>query len=153
MNHKLESRLLGKESTTSDMQLIPLQWRKWRGTKELLDEGEREEWKSWLKIQHQKTKIMASWHIISWQIGGGKVETMIYFIYLNSKIMKTVTEAMKFKKTLALRKKIYDKPRQHIKKQIYHFANKGLYSQNYVFFSSQLWMWSLEHKKSWAPKN
>ena len=53
------------------------------------------------------------------------METMIYFIYLNSKIMKTVTEAMKFKKTLALRKKIYDKPRQHIKKQIYHVVDKG----------------------------
>ena len=54
------------------------------------------------------------------------METMIYFIYLNSKIMKTVTEAMKFKKTLALRKKIYDKPRQHIKKQRHYFVDKGI---------------------------
>ena len=50
-------------------------------------------------------------------------------------------------------KKSYDKPKQCIKKQRYHFANKGLYSQNYVFFSSQLRMWSLEHKGRWAPKN
>ena len=59
---------------------------KWRGAKEALDEGEREEGKSWLKIQHQKMKIMASWPIISWQIDKGKVETMVYFIFLNSKI-------------------------------------------------------------------
>ena len=40
MNHKLESRLPGKTSTTSDMQMIPLNGRKQRGTKEPLDEGE-----------------------------------------------------------------------------------------------------------------
>ena len=44
-------------------------------------------------------------------------------------------------------KESYDKPKQHIKKQSYHFANKGLYSQNYVFFSSSyVWMWEMDHK-------
>ena len=42
--------------------------RKWRGTKQLLDEGERRKWKSWLKTQHSKAKIMASGPITSWQI-------------------------------------------------------------------------------------
>ena len=42
--------------------------RKWKGRKEPLDECEREEWKSWLKTQHSKTKIMASGPITSWQI-------------------------------------------------------------------------------------
>ena len=46
-----------------------------------------------------------------------------------------------------------DQPRQHIKKQRHHFANKGLYSQNYGFSSSQVWMWELDHKESWALKN
>ena len=50
--HKLESRLLGEISITSDMQLIPPYGRKWRRTKEPLDESERGEWKSWLKAQH-----------------------------------------------------------------------------------------------------
>ena len=50
MNHKLESRLPEVISATSDMQMIPFNSRKWRRTKELLDEDEREEWKSWLKI-------------------------------------------------------------------------------------------------------
>ena len=50
-------------------------------------------------------------------------------------------------------KKSYDKPRQHIKKQRHHFANKGLYSQSYGFPSSHAWMWELAHKEGWAPKN
>ena len=53
---------------------------------------------------------------------------------------------------LAPWKKSYEKYRQHIKKQDY-FANKGLYSQSYDFSSSHLWMWDLDHKEGWAPKN
>ena len=53
---KLESRLTRKILTTSDMQVIPLQWQMWRGTEELLDEGKRVEWKSWLKTQHSKNE-------------------------------------------------------------------------------------------------
>ena len=44
-------------------------------------------------------------------------------------------------------KKSYDQPRQHIKKQRHYFANKGLSSQSYV------WMWELDYKESWVPKN
>ena len=54
MKHKLESRLLGEISITSDMQMTPPLWRKWRGTKEPLDESERGEWKSWLQTQHSE---------------------------------------------------------------------------------------------------
>ena len=43
--------------------------------------------------------------------------------------------------------------RRHIKKQRYHFANKGLYSQNYGFSSGHVWKWELDHKESWAPKS
>ena len=53
MNHKLKSRLPG-EITTSDMQMTTLNGRKWRGTKEILDEGERGEWKRWLETQHSE---------------------------------------------------------------------------------------------------
>ena len=59
---------------------------KWRGTKEPLDEGERGEWKSWFRTQCSKMKIMASGLITSWQIEGGKVETVTDFIFLVSKI-------------------------------------------------------------------
>ena len=54
MNHKPESRLLGEKSITSDMQMTPPYGRKWRGTKEPLDESERGEWKSWLTTEHSE---------------------------------------------------------------------------------------------------
>ena len=56
-------------------------------------------------------------------------------------------------KTLAPWKKSYDQPRQCIKKQRYYFANKGLSSQSYGFSSSHVWMWELDHKEYWVPKN
>ena len=55
--------------------------------------------------------------------------------------------------TIAPWKKSYDKPRQCIKKQRHHFADKGPYSQSYGFSSSHTWMWELNHKEGWAPKN
>ena len=50
-------------------------------------------------------------------------------------------------------KKSYNKPRQHIKKQRLDFANKGPSSQSCGFSSSHAWMWQLDHKESWVPKN
>ena len=50
-------------------------------------------------------------------------------------------------------KKSYDQPRQHIKKQRHYFAYKGPSSQSYVFSSSHLWMWELDYKEIWVPKN
>ena len=59
---------------------------KWRRTKEPLDEIERGEWKSWLELNIQKTKIMACGPITSWQIDGETVETVSDFIFWGSKI-------------------------------------------------------------------
>ena len=56
-------------------------------------------------------------------------------------------------KTLALWKKSYDQPRQHIIKQRHYFANKGLSSQSYGFSSGHVWMWELDYKESWALNN
>ena len=50
-------------------------------------------------------------------------------------------------------KKSFDQTRQHIKKQRHYFANKGLSSQSYGFSCSRVWMWELDYKESWAPKN
>ena len=50
-------------------------------------------------------------------------------------------------------KKSYSKPKQNIKKQRYHLANRGPYSQSYGFSSSHMWMWELDHKEGGAPKN
>ena len=56
-------------------------------------------------------------------------------------------------KIFAAWKKTYDQLRQHIKKQRHYFANKGPSNQSYGFSSSHVWMWQLEHKESWVPKN
>ena len=55
--------------------------------------------------------------------------------------------------TLVPKKKSFDKPKQCIKKQRHHFPNKGPYSQSYGFSSSHVWMWELDYKEGWAPKN
>ena len=54
---------------------------------------------------------------------------------------------------LAPWKESCDKPRESIKKQRRHFADKGPYNQSYDFSSSHIWMWELDHKESWVPKN
>ena len=64
-----------------------------------------------------------------------------------------VTAAMKLKDAWSLEVKLCDKPRQCIKKQRHHFADKGPYSQSYGFSSSRVWMWELDLKEGWAPKN
>ena len=50
-------------------------------------------------------------------------------------------------------KKSYDQPGQHIKKQRHYFVTKGPSSQSYGFSSSHVWMWELDYKESWVPKN
>ena len=59
---------------------------------------------------------------------------------------------MKLQDACSLEKN-YDQLRQHIKKQRHYFANKGLSSQSYGFSSSHVWIWELDYKESWAPKN
>ena len=56
-------------------------------------------------------------------------------------------------KMLPYWKKSYDQPRQHIKKQRYYFATKCPSSQSYGFSSSHEWMWKLDYKEGWVPKN
>jgi len=56
--------------------------RKWRGTKKPLDESERGEWKSWLKVQHSENSDHGIWSITSWEIDGETVETVSDFIFL-----------------------------------------------------------------------
>ena len=90
---------------------------------------------------------MASSPIISWQIE--KVEAVTDFIFLGSKIT-VVSAAMKLK-TLSPWKESYDRPKQCIKKQRHHFADKGLYSQSHGFSSSHVWMWELiQGLKNWC---
>ena len=108
--------------------------------------------KGGLKLNIQKTKIMASGSITTWQIDGETVETVTDFILGGSKITADGDCSHEIKRCLLLGKKSYDQPRQHIKKK-YYLANKGPSSQGYGFPSSNEWMWELDYKESWAPKN
>ena len=86
--------------------------------KSLLMKVKEESGKVGLKLNIQKTKIMASGPITSWQIDGGKMETVRYFIFLGSKITSDGDCSHEIKRCLlAPWKKSYDQPRQHIKKQ------------------------------------
>ena len=99
------------------------------------------------------TKIMASGPITSWQIDGETVETVADFLILGSKITADGDCIHEIWKTLTPWKESYDILRQHNKKQRHYFANKGPSSQEYGFYSSHVWMWELDYKESWAPKN
>ena len=107
--------------------------------KSLLIKMKEESENAGLKLNIQKTKIMASGPITSWQIDGETVETVTDFIFSVSKIIADGDFSHEIK-TLAAWKKSYDQPRQHIKKQRRYFADKGLSSQVYGFSSSHAWM-------------
>ena len=77
---KLESRLPGEISITSDMQMTPPLWQKVKRTKSLLMKVKEETAEVGLKLNIQKTKIMASGPITSWEIDGETVETVSDFI-------------------------------------------------------------------------
>ena len=106
-----------------------------------------------LKLNIQKTKIMASSPTTSWQIEGEKVETVTDFIFLGSKITVNGDWSHEIK-TLDPWKESFDKPRQHIinKKQRHYFVEKGSHSQSYGFSISHVWMWELDHKEGWVLK-
>ena len=84
MQHKLESKLPGERSTTSDDTTLMAESKE--ESKSFLMKAKEESETAGLKLSIQKMKIMASGPITSWQIDGGKVETVTHFIFLGSKI-------------------------------------------------------------------
>ena len=107
--------------------------------KSLLMKVKEENEKVGLKLNIQKTKIMASGPITSWQIDGVTVEMVADFIFLDSKITADGDCSHEIK-TLTPWKESYDQPRQHIKKQRHYFVNKGPSSQGYGFSCGHVWM-------------
>ena len=93
------------------------------------------------KLNIQKTKLMASGSITSWQIDGETVETVADFIFLGFKITADGDCSHEIKRhLLAPWKESYDQLRQHIQKQTHCFTNKGPSSQGYGFSSGHVWM-------------
>ena len=97
--------------------------------KSLLMKMREESETSGLKLNLQKTKIMASGPITSWQIDGETMKTVTDFILLDSKITADGDCSHKIKRWVAPWKKSYDQPRHHIKKHRHYFAYKGPYTQ------------------------
>ena len=95
--------------------------------------------KAGLKLNIQKTKIMASSPITSWQIDGETMEAVTDFIFLDSKIRADGDHSHENKRLDLLGRKA-DKPRQCIKKQRHYFVVRGPSSQSYGFSSSHVWM-------------
>ena len=87
---------------------------------------------------------MASGPITSWQIDGDKMETVTDFIFLGSKITADGDCSCELKDASFLEEKLW---------QSYYFPDKGPSSQSYGFSSSHVWIWELDHKEGWAPKN
>ena len=93
---------------------------------------------------------MASGPITSWQIDRETVETVADFIFLGSKIPADGDCGHEIKRRLLLGRKVMTNLESI---QRHYFANKGPSSQSYGFSSSHVWMWELDYKESWAPKN
>ena len=105
---KLESRLLGEISITSEMQMTPLLWQKSEEElKSLLMKVKEESEKAVLKLNIQKTKIMASGPITSWQKDGETTETWETLFWGAPKSLQMVTAAMKLKDACSLEEKLW----------------------------------------------
>ena len=105
--YKLQSRLPGEIAITSDMQMTPPLWQKSEEElKSLLMKVKEESEKGGLKINFQKTKIVASVPITSWQIDGETVETVADFIFLGSKITADGDCSHEIERSILLRRKV-----------------------------------------------
>ena len=103
MKQKLESKLLGEISITPDMQITPLVAENKEELKSLLMKVKEESEKVGWKLNIQKTKLMVSGPITSWQLDGETMETVTDFVFLGSKI----TAAMKLKDACSLEEKLW----------------------------------------------
>ena len=114
--------------------------------KSLLMKVKEESEKVGLKLNIQKTKIMASGPITSRQIDGEIVETVADFICLGSKIIADGDWSHEIKRHLLLGRKVMANL-DNIKKHGHYFVNKGPFSQGYGFSSNHVWMWELSAEK------
>ena len=119
--------------------------------KSLLMKVKEEREKVGLKLSIQKTKIMASGPVTSWQIDGQTVETVSDFIFLGSKITADGDCSHEIKWRVPW-KESYDQLRQHVKNWRHYFVNKGPSSQGYGFSCGHVRMWELDCEEGWAPK-
>ena len=120
--------------------------------KSLLMKVKEESEKAGLKLNIQKTKIVALSTITSWQIDGETVETVTNFIFLGSRITADGDCSHEIKTHLLFGRRGMPNLDSILKKQRHYFANKGPSSQSYGLSSSHVWIWELDSKESWVLK-
>ena len=106
-----------------------------------------------LKLNIQKTKIIASLPITSWEIHGETVETVADFIFLGSKITADGDCSHEIKRCLLLGSKLMTNLESILKSRDIILPTKVCLVKAMFFSSSHAWMWELDYKESWAPKN
>ena len=121
--------------------------------KSLLMKVKEESEKVGLKLNIQKTKIIASGPITSWQIDGETMETVTDFILGGSKITADGDWSHEIKRCLLLGRKAMTNLDSMLKSRDITFSDKGLFSQSYGFSSSHVWLGESDYKESWVPKN
>ena len=120
--------------------------------KSLLMKVKEESEKVGLKFNIQKTKIMASGYLTSWQINGETMETVTDFIFLGSKITADGDCSHEIKRFLLLGRKAMTNLDSILKSRDITLLTK-VHLVKAVFSSSHVWIWGLGHKESWALKN
>ena len=123
--------------------MTPHLWQKVKRNESLLMKVKEESEKVGLKLNIQKTKIMASGPITSWQIDGETMETATDFIFLNSKITTDGECSHEIKRCLVFGRKVMTNIEYYFKKrerERHFFAEKSPYSQSYGFSSGHVWM-------------
>ena len=108
--------------------------------------------KDGLKLNIQKTKIMASGPITSWQIDGEATETVSDFIFLGSKITADGDCSHKIKRCLFLGRKVMTNPDSILKSRDITLPTK-VHLVKAMVFQIVVWMWELDCEESWVPKN
>ena len=106
-----------------------------------------------LKLNIQKTKMMESSPITSWQIDGQTMETIADFVCLGSKIIADGDCSHKIKRHLLFGRKTMTNLDSILNSRDITLLTKVHLFKAMVFSSSYVWMWELDHKQSWAPKN
>ena len=105
-----------------------------------------------LKLNNNKTKIMASGPITSWEIDGETVEKVADFIFLGSKITADGDFSHEIKRHLLLGRKVMSNLDRILKSRDITLPT-NMSSQSCGFSSSHVWMWELDYKESWVQKN
>ena len=121
--------------------------------KSLLMKVKEESEKVGLKLNIQKTKIMAFGPITPWQIDGETMETVRDFIFLGSKITADGDCSYEIKRCFLLGRKTKTNLDSVLKSRDITLLTKVCSSQSYAFSSSHVWMWELDYTESWVLKN